>query len=57
MLLFIQVRLGCFSIRLRMLFDREVDLDLFLFLTSSIILHLVVVLDDGDVILRPLPDE
>lgn len=26
-----------------MLFDREVDLDLFLFLTSSIILHLDVV--------------
>lgn len=32
------VSLGCFSIRLRMVFDREVDLDLFLFRTSSIIL-------------------
>lgn len=49
-------RLGCFSIRLRMLFDRVVDLDLFLFLTSSIILHLVVVVVVA-VILRPLPDE
>lgn len=54
LMMFIQIRLGCFSIRLRMLFDREVDLDLFLFRTSSIILHLVVV---DDVILRPLPDE
>lgn len=56
LLLFIQIRLGCFSIRLRMLFDRVVDLDLFLFLTSSIILHLVVVVVVA-VILRPLPDE
>lgn len=32
------VSLGCFSIRIRMVFDREVDLDLFLSRTSSIIL-------------------
>lgn len=41
-MLFTLGRLGCFSIRIRMLFDREVDLDLFLFLTSSIYLHLVL---------------
>lgn len=52
-MLFIQIRLGCFSIRLRMLFDREVDLDLFLFLTSSITIDVVV----DDVLLRPSPNE
>lgn len=36
------VSLGCFSIRLRMVFDREVDLDLFLFRTSSIILFFLI---------------